>query len=184
MPAAGPAAQMQAVAREAKASMETLYRWYGDKTGLYAALVADNAVQIEAALIEAMAADPVAMLEDIGERLFDMVTSERAVALNRAAAADPSGVLGAAFSQRGRARIVPHLALVLAQISSAPPPELAGVFIDLLLGDIQIRRATGSAPVPSKGTGRTRATRAVAHLRQLYAGAEADPGLAGAPPSR
>ena len=91
MPAAGPAdLSMQAVAREAKASMETLYSWYGDKTGLYQALVADNAVQIEVALIEAKTADPVAMLEDIGERLFDMVTSERAVALNRAAAADPS----------------------------------------------------------------------------------------------
>ena len=34
---------MQAIAQAAHASNETLYRWYGDKTGLYRALITRNA---------------------------------------------------------------------------------------------------------------------------------------------
>ena len=40
----GPAAAtMQAIAREARASKETLYAWFGDRDGLIAALIRANA---------------------------------------------------------------------------------------------------------------------------------------------
>ena len=37
---------MLAVSKAAKASNETLYRWYGDKTGLFKALIATNAERL------------------------------------------------------------------------------------------------------------------------------------------
>ena len=41
---------MQAVAKAAKASNETLYRWYGDKLGLFSALIAGNTATVGAVL--------------------------------------------------------------------------------------------------------------------------------------
>lgn len=166
---AGPSGlSMQAVAKQAKASLETLYRWYGDKTGLYAALVAANAAEVELAMTAAQGGPPRAVLVALGAQLYDMVTEERAIALNRAAAADASGTLGAALTEEGRARVKPLIGHAIARLDLALPPELAApLFVDLLLGDAQIRRATGVMPVPARGTGTLRAERAVAILEQL-----------------
>lgn len=168
---AGPSGlSMQAVAREAKASLETLYRWYGDKTGLYAALVAANAAEAEEALTRAneTQATPEAALIALGAQLYDMVTGERAVALNRAAAADATGTLGEALTREGRGRVVPLVGRAVARLDlPLPTSEAAPLFIDLLLGDMQIRRATGVMSLPDPGTGQKRAVRAVAVLRQI-----------------
>ena len=78
---------MLAVAKRAKASNETLYRWYGDKIGLFRALILRNAEQVTAqleTLPERGAGREV--LEALGAALLDMLLSPRAVALNRAAA--------------------------------------------------------------------------------------------------
>ncbi len=42
-------ASMLAIARQAKASNETLYNWYGDKNGLFRALVVRNAGEVRIA---------------------------------------------------------------------------------------------------------------------------------------
>ncbi len=41
---------IQALAKAARASNETLYRWYGDKTGLFKALVVRNAEEVRTLL--------------------------------------------------------------------------------------------------------------------------------------
>ena len=75
---------MQAVARRAGASMETLYNWYGDKAGLFRALVMANIDhlrhQLETRLTDP--AGPEAVLTAFGPRLLEVLTSERVVALN------------------------------------------------------------------------------------------------------
>ena len=38
---------MQGIARKARASNETLYNWYGDKQGLFMALVTRNAEEVK-----------------------------------------------------------------------------------------------------------------------------------------
>ncbi|WP_372990533.1 TetR/AcrR family transcriptional regulator, partial [Sulfitobacter sp.] len=82
---------MQGIARLAKASNETLYNWYGDKQGLFKALVARNADEVKSLLEEELDAqrDALGILGLLGPRLLSLLLGPRAIALNRAAAADP-----------------------------------------------------------------------------------------------
>ena len=173
------AASLLAIAREAKASNETLYRWYGNKQGLFAALVERNAQAARELLSEALAGapEPLAVLEALGPLLLEIVTSERSVALNRAAAGDvyDTGTLGAALAAGGRARIVPLIADLLGRADSEgvlqidDHAEAAEIYISLLIGDVQIRRAIGALALLEKPEREKRARRALAALRLLYA---------------
>lgn len=145
---------MLAIAKRAKASNETLYRWYGDKKGLFQAMVIRNADVVYASLVEDLEAhrDPMQILEDISLKLLRLLTSDRAIALNRAAAADASGELGKALSKVGRERVLPLIAKVLGQIKDQGTfgdlslEEVTRLYMNLLIGDLQIRRAIGVVP--------------------------------------
>ncbi|MEQ8656911.1 MAG: TetR/AcrR family transcriptional regulator [Hyphomicrobiales bacterium] len=173
------AASILAIAKEAKASNETLYRWYGNKQGLFAALVERNAEAARELLSEALASDqtPLDALEKLGPVLLRVVTSERAVALNRAAAGDvyDTGTLGAALAKGGREALLPLIAGLLARahddgaLVMDDPAEAAEVYIGLLLGDVQIRRATGALEPLSETAIVARSTRALKLMRRLYA---------------
>lgn len=146
---------MLKIAKAAKASNETLYRWYGDKRGLFEAMVLANAAETIKALEPAIAqeGDPVACLKVASPILLRMLTGERAIALNRAAAADPSGELGRAIAAGGREQVGPLMAEVLSRLdgaASSPPHRLAERYFGLLIGDLQIRRVIGVLPVLSE----------------------------------
>ncbi len=165
-------ASMLAVARAARASNETLYKWYGDKTGLFAALIASNAAQVEAELTRMRAdqGDPVDVLAAVAQALLRMVTSDRAVALNRAAAGDMTGQLGAALARHGRGRVAPILADLLKQIYGPADdlPTRLDRFLSLLIGDLQIRRATHAMPEPTQAEITHRCDAAMADFLRLY----------------
>ena len=142
---------MLAVSKAAKASNETLYRWYGDKIGLFKALIGTNAERVAERLREALETNaPLDQaLMQTGPVLLSMLLSDRAIALNRAAAADASGVLGEALAQEGRGKVFPLIAdlfgkLVKQGVLNGDPAEIAALYVDLLVGDLQIRRATGA----------------------------------------
>lgn len=172
------AASVLAIARHAKASNETLYRWYGNKQGLFAALVERNAEAARVFLDTALSEDrsPIAVLEALGPVLLTLVTSERAVALNRAAVGDvhDTGTLGKALAGGGREALVPRIATLLAKASEAgelgidDAGEAADVYVSLLMGDVQIRRATGALHGLSATEIEKRATKALHLLRKLY----------------
>ena len=166
------ATSMLAVARLAKASNETLYKWYGDKLGLCAAMIERNTKAVEAELITVRADGKVGLeaLNSVGKTLLKMVTGNKAVALNRAAAGDPSGRLGALLAKEGRSRVAPQIAELIQQIygSGIDVRECAETYISLLIGDIQIRRATGAIAAPSKEDIEKRADRALSQLQILY----------------
>lgn len=94
---------MLAIARAAKASNETLYNWYGDKTGLFSALVRRNAAEVKALLQDQIAAggDTAETLARVGPVLLQLVTSDRAVALNRARRCRSDGRSGPRHRCRG-----------------------------------------------------------------------------------
>jgi AcrR family transcriptional regulator len=173
------AASILAIAKEAKASNETLYRWYGNKQGLFASLVARNAESARDLLSEALTShtDPLPVLEKLGPVLLQVVTSERAVAINRAAAGDvyDTGTLGEALAKGGRDSLLPLIAKLLAQADAEGALRIgeadaaAEIYIDLLIGDVQIRRATGALEPLSQKAIVARSTRALTLLRQLYA---------------
>lgn len=170
------ATSMLAIAKVARASNETLYNWYGDKTGLFKVLVAKNAKHIKRLLQEEIQAesDAIETLKTMGPMLLEMLTGARAVALNRAAAADPSGELGAAISSEGRETIAPLVMAVLikaqdqGRIAFTEVQEALDLYLGLLIGDLQIRRVIGRAPVLSRSEIERRSERAVDALLRLH----------------
>jgi AcrR family transcriptional regulator len=167
---------MLAIAKAAKASNETLYNWYGDKTGLFAALVRRNAAEVKALLEDQIAAgrDAVDTLGRVGPVLLRLVTSDRAVALNRAAAADPTGDLGRVLAAEGRETVAPLIARVIAQGREQGRlvfDDLAmacETWLGLLIGDIQIRRVVGRMPQPAPEALAARADAALRNFLRLF----------------
>lgn len=163
------------VAKRAKASNETMYRWYGDKNGLFAAMVHRNAASSAARLGEAIDAGgpPLEALRAVAPVLLSMVLGPRAIALNRAAAGDPTGSLGRIIAEGGRARIVPLLRSVIARaietgaLPSGDPAQCAELFVTLLIGDQQIRRVIGVMPEPTEAEIRMRADLALERFLRL-----------------
>jgi AcrR family transcriptional regulator len=166
---------MLAIARMAKASNETLYKWYGDKKGLFRALVVRNAAEVRDLLEAGIAEqrDPLKTLGLLGPKLLELLTGERAVALNRAAAADPTRELGAAISQAGRETIAPLIGKVFedarteGQLAFQSTAEAVDLYLSLLVGDLQVRRIIGRAPQPAADAREKRAKRALEHLVRL-----------------
>lgn len=157
---------MLRIATAAKASNETLYRWYGNKQGLFRAMVDENAKETQSLLLRALAQqdDPRKTLESVASVFLAMLLGDRAIMLNRAAAADPTGELGAAISAGGRAQILPLLCQVLDPIcpkGDMQGEEAARLFISLLVGDLQIRRVIHNCPAPSPAEIETRCIRAI-----------------------
>lgn len=175
---------MQAIAQAAHASNETLYRWYGDKIGLYRALIARNTELVGNAIAQARGGGALGLvvLRKVGPVLLTMLLSERAVALNRAAAADPTGELGRTLMEKGRDSVAPQFSEIMAealaarQLSHRPiggsgtasPRDLAEIWLTLLIGDLQIRRVTGAIVPLSSSQIDARAEQALEFLLCLY----------------
>ncbi len=168
-------ASMLAIAKRARASNETLYNWYGDKQGLFRALVERNAEEVKRHLEEELQTDhgALSILATLGPKLLVLLTGDRAVALNRAAAADSSGELGETLSKAGREAVFPLLEAVFlraryeGELAFEETGETVALFLDLLIGDQQIRRVIGRLPAPTMGACEARALRAVERLRRL-----------------
>lgn len=164
---------IMAIARRCKVSNETLYNWYGDKLGLFKALVARNSLEVKHVLEHQLAdaKEPLPALQLVATKLIALVTSERAVALNRAAAADLTGELGALLSAGGRETVAPLLGQLLEQARAArlidfdSSSSATELFINLVVGDLQIRRVTGAMAEPSPALCRKRAAQAIELLQ-------------------
>lgn len=173
------AASMLEIARRAKASNETLYKWFGNKQGLFKALVEDNARDARDLLEKALSdgSDPIDALSRLGPVLLGIVTGEKAVALNRAAAGDvfETATLGGTIADYGRETIVPLLSAIFERagkdglLTIDEPREAAETYINLLIGDLQIRRVIGVSPPPARREAEARTARALAHLQRIYA---------------
>lgn len=158
-----------------RASNETLYNWDSDKQGLFQALVTRNAAEVKDHLEAELLSDhdALSILGTLGPRLLDLLTGDRAVALNRAAAADSRGELGATLSTTGREAVFPLLGQVLlrardeGQLVFKQTGDAVGLYLDLLIGDLQIRRVIGCQPRPSRAAREARSDRAFRHLRIL-----------------
>jgi AcrR family transcriptional regulator len=147
---------MLSISKRAKASNETLYRWYGDKLGLFRSLIERNAQDTKERLETEIAsgANPIDTLLDIGPVLLSLLVSERAISLNQAAAADQTGELGTALSELGRESIAPLITQTLENartegvLNFVNADEATELYISLLVGDLQIRRAIGRMTEP------------------------------------
>lgn len=170
------ATSMLSIAKAAGASNETLYRWYGDKQHLFAEMVEDNAAIVKARLEASLAddGDPLEALEQTGAKLVALLTSERAIILNRAAAADNSGTLGATLAAAGRGTIAPLIARLMDRLSQdriiaiENATETTEIYLGLLIGDLQIRRVIGQLQPLSEDDCTARSKRALTLLQKIY----------------
>lgn len=170
------ATSMLSIAKAAGASNETLYRWYGDKQHLFAEMVEDNAAIVKAELEASLAGDgdPQDALGQIGAKLLALLTSERAIVLNRAAAADSSGTLGATIAKAGRGTIAPLIAKLMDRliqdriIAEQNATETTEIYLGLLIGDLQIRRVIGQLEPLTEADCIARSDRALKLLQKLY----------------
>ena len=142
---------MLSIAKAARASNETLYRWYGDKVGLFETMVQDNVSETETLLRAAIDDEsaPMTALRNIAPIFMKMLLGDRAILLNRVAASDSSGELGAAISKGGRAVIQPLFSQLLRATGKVPEHQLAlmtRTLVSLLVGDSQIKRVIGVMP--------------------------------------
>lgn len=166
---------MLSVAKRAKASNETLYRWYGDKHGLFLSLIERNLTQIREVLQPEMQTgnDPLKTLESLGPKLLGVLVDSRAIALNRAAAADSSGALGQALAMGGRDTVVPMIQSIFSELinqtaaKSLTKSEAAEVYVNLLVGDLQIRRVIGVVPALTAAEIEARSARACRMVMKL-----------------
>ena len=163
------------IAKRAKASNETLYNWYGDKLGLFTAMVDSNAQRVRSILKEALTQDddPMDILNRFGPLLLEMLTGARAVALNQAAAADVTGQLGRALAKAGRNTVAPLIGEVLdrarrsGELRFDDLQTATEIYLGLLIGDLQLRCVTGQIAEPDAAMREERAHRASALLRRL-----------------
>lgn len=142
---------MLKIAKRAKASNETLYKWYGDKRGLFSQLVKNNSQNVQDFLESEIDLQQIThdMLLPLGIKLLNLLLSPRAIALNRAAAGDASGKLGQQLAASGRKTIMPLIVTIFDHIAqenklTGSPNDLAELYLRLLVGDWQIRRVTGA----------------------------------------
>jgi len=167
------------IARRVSASKETLYAWFGDKRGLFEAVIRRNAQVVQAVLAQHLEENaPVERaLIDFGGALLELLLGDSAVAINRAAISearsDPS--LAQTLATAGREATLPIFIRFLdlhrarGSLKIEDLAEAAEDFLGLLLGDIQIRRLLGLLPAPSKAEIETRAVHATQAFLRLYA---------------
>jgi AcrR family transcriptional regulator len=146
---------MSQVAARAGASKETLYAWFGNRDGLFRALIIENADASAQRVRDALDtdADPAETLTGYAVGLLTLLTSGRSIALNRAAMTSPE--LAATLLESGRHRIGPLVERYLGKLAEEHYLDIddTGDAFTLLYGliiqDTQIRVLLGENPPTS-----------------------------------
>ena len=171
---------MLEVARRVSASKETLYAWFGNKSGLFQAVIRRNADTVRTVLeghIDANAPVEEALV-DVGRALAGLLLGDSAVAINRAAISEARSepVLAQILVEKGREATLPFFVRYLEQcrernlLDFDEPWEAAETFLGLLLGDAQVQRLLGVVDAPEIGDVEERARRAAIKFLRLYGG--------------
>ncbi|MBU2704768.1 TetR/AcrR family transcriptional regulator [Zooshikella marina] len=171
-------ASMLQVARQASASKETLYAWFNDKKGLFEEVIKRNAETVKTVLERHLESQSTVknILNEFGCALLELLLSDNAVAINRAAIsevkADPS--LAITLAKAGRDATLPVFIKLLNQLQSRgvletmDSAQAAQDFLGLLIGDTQVRRLLDLEPAPSKAMIHARARHATDMFLRLY----------------
>lgn len=172
---------MRNIATAAKASNETLYRWYGDKLGLYRALIDRNAQLVADHLTTSHNAGRrgMASLRDVTPQFLQILLGDRYVALNKAAVADTSGTLVETLAISGRKAVIPMIQSLLTEAiedgdlaneDGTPPTvdEMFEAWATLAIGDLLALRLIGALPALSPEEAQARSDLALTRLRKIY----------------
>lgn len=148
---------MLGIARRAGASKETLYAWFGNREGLFSALIEANAEEAAAAVEAALDGDddPRSTLVGFATGLLRLLTGDGSVSLNRAAMASPE--LARLLLASGRHRVGPLVERYLERLAADgliaidDPGEAFRILYGLVVRDTQIRVLLGERPPSARG---------------------------------
>lgn len=164
---------MLGIAKRAKASKETLYAWFGNKEGLFAALIKYQAQTTVARLSGVVTANekPQETLVSFANGFLKLLLGEPSVSLNRAAMASPE--LATVLLKHGRYTAGPIIEGYLAELSKKNylnidnVAESFQVLYGLIIQDLQIRVLLGEDP-PDNNARQHHAELAIEKFLSLY----------------
>jgi AcrR family transcriptional regulator len=183
----GEQVTMDAVARRASCSKETLYKWFGDRDGLLTATVRWQASRVHAGHDAAQVLDGATLrerLQDFAVTWLEVITGPTSVALNRIAiahAGSRKSNLGGIVLANGRFAIGERVKPVLEAgraaglLAFADSETAFRTFFGLVGRDIQIRLLLGETLDLDGAEIRRDAGRAVEQFLALYGRAKPDP---------
>tara|TARA_B100001778_G_scaffold161059_1_gene132323 strand:- start:1420 stop:2046 length:627 start_codon:yes stop_codon:yes gene_type:complete len=167
------------IARAASCSKESLYKWFGDRDGLLAAMVAYQASKVrtfESAGHRLDGDELKRHLQTFGQDLLEVLSGDVSLALNRLAigrVTRDGQKLGRMLLERGRAQIDQRARALLEDgrrsgvLLFDNGDEAYRVLYGLIVGDSHVRQLLGEAA--DRGMFQRRAERAVERFWLLYA---------------
>ncbi|MCQ6551897.1 TetR/AcrR family transcriptional regulator [Streptomyces sp. C10-9-1] len=143
---------MLGIARRAGASKETLYHWFGNKRGLFAAMIRRQSELANAQMAAALErrSDPRETLTGFAVSLLQLLLGTYSITLNRAAIAAPE--LADVLLAEGRHTTGPLVADYLARLAEdgelaiGEPEDAFRLLYGLVVSDSQIRVLLGEPP--------------------------------------
>jgi TetR/AcrR family transcriptional repressor of mexJK operon len=155
------ASTVDELAAAAQVTKRTLYVYYGDKAGLFAAMVSELAAAVS---LDAASDDDT--LETLAARIVGRVHSDELVGLHRLVIAESARFpeLALILHSSGDARHIARLAEHLRAERGAASEPLAEPLFSLLLGERHRRRLLGIDPAPTPGQAAAHADGALAQL--------------------
>jgi len=155
------ASTVDELAAAAQVTKRTLYAYYGDKAGLFAAMVRD--------LAAAVSLDPASdrdTLETLAARIVSRLHSDELVGLHRLVIAESTRFpeLAQTLHSSGDARHIARLAEHIRAERGVASEPLAEPLFSLLLGEKHRRRLLGIDPAPTPAQAAAHADAALAQL--------------------
>ncbi|MTI19195.1 TetR/AcrR family transcriptional regulator [Rhodobacteraceae bacterium RKSG542] len=169
-----------AIARAAGCSKESLYKWFGDRDGLLAAIVTRQAskVRTPAHSDEVVSKEQfVQELNHFAQDLLEVISGEVSLALNRLAIGQASkgdDALGRQLLEQGRGRIGEQMTQLMAQgaklgFVKVPDAHAAyQILYGLVLKDIHVRLLLGATLKQEEADFKSAAGDAVSQFMQLF----------------
>jgi TetR/AcrR family transcriptional repressor of mexJK operon len=153
------AASMDAIAREAGVSKQTVYSHFGGKDALFGAIIREKCDELLEPIIapETRVDDPEAALTDMARRFLELVLIAGNMALFRTVVGEWARFpeLAAAFYDSGPKLALENLTAYLSELDArgvlaiADPQFAAGLFFGMLRSDTYMRRLLGIGPDPT-----------------------------------
>jgi len=143
------------VARAANCSKESLYKWFGDRDGLIAAMIAYQAGKVRTVEVSAGALTAETLRRHLlafARDLIDVLSGDVSLALNRLAIGQASregGGLGRLLQERGRRQIGRRAAALLEAgrkaklLAFSSAEEAYGTLYGLIVSDMHLRMLLG-----------------------------------------
>lgn len=169
------------IARRARVSKREIYRLFGSKEALFAALVRERAAEMRRVLALAAPEEPASALETLerfGKEFLALLTAPTTTAVCRLAVGEAARLpeLGRELDALGRGTVWAALRAWLAEAARRgvlPVPDVdraAGSFMALLMADLPVRLMLGAVSAPTAEEVAGRAALARAGFARLWLG--------------